>query len=340
MKQTTLPYLQLITRQGKTYVYFRKGTVRKRLPDNLDSKEFADAYWQCRTGKAKASSKHTWEALIVSYYSSPEYASLAAGTRANYRRHCEEIREKNGTKDMRNFRRKHAIEARDKLQETWSKANERLSVLSMLCRHAVDKEWIERNPVVDIAKLRGGEYEPWPEAKLRAFERFCENTGSTLARTAYEVAIGTGQRIGDCCDMTWDDFDGEFMSVVQEKTGAKISIYCPQRLRDYLARLPKAGRYIFAKNLTQPIGKRAVQKAVETVREGIGVMRGTDRLVIHGWRYTAAVRLAEAGCSDAEIQSVTGHRTLAMVQKYRARANQKRTSKRAQTMVERNADEK
>ncbi|MDN5569572.1 MAG: site-specific integrase, partial [Paracoccus sp. (in: a-proteobacteria)] len=83
-----------------------------------------------------------------------------------------------------------------------------------------------------------------------------------------------------------------------------------------------------------PIGKRAVQKAVETARQGIGVFSGEGRLVIHGWRYTAAVRLAEAGCSDAEIQSVTGHRTLAMVQKYRARANQKRTSKRAQTMAE------
>lgn len=66
----------------------------------------------------------------------------------------------------------------------------------------------------------------------------------------------------------------------------------------------------------------------------IGVMSGPGRLVPHGWRYTAARELAEAGCSDAEIQSVTGHKTLAMVQKYRSQANQKRASKRAQTMRE------
>lgn len=84
--------------------------------------------------------------------------------------------------------------------------------------------------------------------------------------------------------MTWDDFDGASMSVVQKKAGAKISIYCPQRLHDYLSKLPKAGRYIFAHNLTQPIGKRTVEKAVETVREGIGVMSGVGRMVIHGWR--------------------------------------------------------
>ena len=52
--------------------------------------------------------------------------------------------------------------------------------------------------------------------------------------------------------------------------------------------------------------------------------------VIHGWRYNAAVALAEAGCSDAEIMAVTGHKTLAMVAKYRAQANQRKLSKQAQ----------
>jgi integrase len=51
---------------------------------------------------------------------------------------------------------------------------------------------------------------------------------------------------------------------------------------------------------------------------------------MHGWRYVAAVELAEAGCSDAEIQSVTGHKALEMVQKYRQAAAQKALSKQAQ----------
>ncbi len=79
-----------------------------------------------------------------------------------------------------------------------------------------------------------------------------------------------------------------------------------------------------------------MQKAVEDVREAIGAKGGENRLVIHGWRYTAARLLAEAGCSDSEIQSVTGHKTLAMVQKYRAQANQKDASKRAQLRREQN----
>lgn len=340
MKNVDLPFLdRLTTTSGKTYIYFRRGKVRTRLPDNPDSEEFARAYWLLRSGKAKQQSKTTWEKLVRSYYASPAFKRLSAGTQANYRRHCETIREKNGMKDVRVFRRKHAIAARDALSDTWSKANERVAVLSILCKHAVDLEWIERNPVTDIEKLRGGEYEAWPDHTLRAYEAYCVEHKLTTARTIYELCIGTGQRIGDCVAMKWTDFDGEYMRVVQEKTGTLIEVYCPSRLRTYLSQLTKSGVHILAKNLTQPIGKRQVQKAVEEVRTGIGARFGTTKLVPHGWRYTAAKQLAEAGVSDADIQGVTGHKTLAMVQKYRAQANRKAGSKRAQTARERNENE-
>jgi integrase len=330
MKKPDLPYLEFKTIKGRHYIYFRRGASRVRLPGNPDSEEFMREYWAVRSGRNSKPIKTTWNALIVDYYRSPEYLSKAPGTKANYRRHCEAIREKNGDKDVRRFRRKHAIAARDSLAGTWSKANERLAVLSILLKRAVDLEWIDRNPTADIAKLTGGEYEAWPDDTLEAFERYCVRNELTTARTVFELCVGTGQRLGDCIKMAWEDFDGEFMAVVQEKTGARIWIYCPARLQRYLATLPRSGRHILSKNLTEPIGKRAAQKAVEEVRETLGIMRGEKRLVPHGWRYTAARLLAEAGCSDSEIQAVTGHKTLAMVQKYRAQASQKAASKRAQ----------
>lgn len=334
MKKPDLPYLEWKTVKGHQYCYFRldRGgkVTRHRIKASPDTPEFMQEYWAIRSGKRAKPVKTTWNALIIAYYESPEFKSKARGTRENYRRHCEAIREKNGTKDVRLFRRKHAIAARDALSETWSKANERLAVLSILCKKAVDLEWIDRNPVSDISKLTGGEYEAWPDAMLDAFVRYCEARKLVTARTVYELCVGTGQRLGDCTKMTWDDFDGEYMAVVQEKTGEKIWVYCPPRLQAYLETLPKAGRHILAKNLTTPIGKRAAQAAVEEVREALGIMRGEARLVPHGWRYTAARLLAEAGCSDADIQAVTGHKTLAMVQKYRRQADQRKRSKRAQ----------
>jgi len=330
MKKTDLPYLEFKTVKGRDYIYFRKGSIRHRLPDNADSEAFMVAYWEIRSGKKKHPVKTTWHHLVTHYYGTPEYRTKAAGTKSNYRRHCEAIREKNGDKDMRAFRRKHALAVRDALQDTWSKANERIAVLSILCKLAVDLEWITHNPVVDIAKLTGGEYEPWPDDKLSAYERYCDRHDMATARTIYELCVGTGQRIGDCMGMSWDDFDGEYMSVVQEKTKTPLIVYCPARLRSYLATLPRAGRHILGKNLTQHIGKRAAQKAVEEVRKALGIMDGQNRLVPHGWRYTAAVQLSDAGCSDDEVQAVTGHKTMEMVRKYRAQRDQKAASKRAQ----------
>jgi site-specific recombinase XerD len=336
MKKPDLPYLDPVTSKGKTYYYFRRGKTRTRIPHEPDTQEFSKRYWELRSGKSPVATKTSWDALIESYYQSPRFRRLGKGTQANYRRHCEEIRHKNGPKDMKSFRRKHAIAARDALQNTWSKANERVAVLSILCRHAVDIEWIDRNPIVDIEKLSGGEYEPWPAKILQAYEQHCDANKLTTARTIYQLMIGTGQRIGDCCAMKWSDFDGEFMSVVQEKTGTKIDIYCPSRLKKHLQNLRKSGTYILAKNLTQHIGKRQVQKEIELVREQIGVMSGSNRLVPHGWRYNAATELADAGVDIKDIQAVTGHKTLTMVQKYTDRSNQREASKRAQGRRERN----
>ena len=338
MKRPDLPYLEFQTVKGKTYIYFRKGKFRERLPDDSDTEKFALKYWAIRNGKSTRIAKTTWEALIVSYYSSAEFKELAAGTKKNYRRHCEDIREKNGSKDVRHFKRADALRVRDELKETWSKANERIAVLSILLQRAVDLEWIERNPVVGIRKLKGAAYEAWPADKLEAYERYCDEHSLSVARTIYELAIGTGQRLGDCVAMKWDDFDGEYMSVVQQKTGAKIDVYCPARLQAHLAGLPRRGKHILAKTATEQLGKRQAQKAVEDVREAIGVKEGEDRLVPHGWRYTAAKEMADAGVDIRDIQAVTGHKTLEMAQKYASGADQKKASKRAQQKRERNRD--
>ena len=337
MKKLELPYLDTISVKGRTYHYFRKGKTRVRLKAPPGSEAFLREYWHLRRGQPSAGSRTTWDQLIASYYQSSKYKRLSKGTAANYRRHCEAIREKNGARDVRSFRRKHAIKARDALQDTWSKANERVAVLSILMRHAVDLEWIDRNPVVNVEKLTGGEYEPWPEDKLKAFEAAC--AVSSVERIVYELAIGTGQRLGDCISMKWDDFDGEYMKVVQEKTSAKVQVYCPTRLQRFLETVPRSGAHILAKNRTQHMGKRQVQKKVEAIREAIGVLSGTSRLVPHGWRYTAATQLADAGVDMRDIQAVTGHKTLSMVQKYTAQANQKAASRRAQTAREQSRNE-
>jgi hypothetical protein len=57
--------------------------------------------------------------------------------------------------------------------------------------------------------------------------------------------------------------------------------------------------------------------------------------VLHGSRKLTIVRLAEAGCSDAQIQAIT-NQSPEMVAYYRKGANRKKLSKDAQQMMEQN----
>ena len=322
------PYIAIRRAGNRTYFYFRKNGKMVRLPDNPDSLEFDRAYWACRSGKSSKSIKTTFDALIKSYRSSPAFLKLKPRTRQGYEAVLLLISEKNGSKDFCALRRKDVIAARDAYADTWRKANSIVETLSILAKHAIDLEWITSNPATGVEKLKGGSYEPWPQWALDAFER----EASGIALTAYHLGVGTGQRLEDLCRMEWDHYDGEGIHVIQGKTGARVWVACPSKLSNYLQTLPRAGRYILAKNPTQGLTKSQVQKAVALVRKAIGA----EAYVIHGWRYTAAAQLAEAGCSDSQIQAVTGHRPLEMVQKYRAGANQKRLSREAQSMRNKN----
>ena len=54
-----------------------------------------------------------------------------------------------------------------------------------------------------------------------------------------------------------------------------------------------------------------------------------ERCKAHGLRKAAARRLAEAGCSASEIAAITGHRTLAEVERYTRAADQERLARQA-----------
>jgi len=53
-----------------------------------------------------------------------------------------------------------------------------------------------------------------------------------------------------------------------------------------------------------------------------------DACVMHGLRKTAARMLAEVGCPALEIMAVTGHKSLAEIERYTRAADQKRTDGR------------
>lgn len=313
--------------------FYRDGKRRERtiLLDWQGDPERLDAlYWECETGRhdrqKPAPPKHSWRALIEAWRSDPRVqAKLSDGTKRKYRPVMDRLMEKNGDKAVAKTTRTGLRAAHDALSATPRKADWYLQVVSLLwnyARHQLD--WpLGDNPATGIEKFGTTKaFKPWPDwmvARLTDAPRDVQ--------TVANLILGTGQRPNAAIVMRWDQFNGDWMTVTDEKGDQELDVFCPADLRAYLDALPKTGAHVLAKNLREPKGYNAVEKQFRAWREALG-----DRArpyVLHGLRKLAIVRLAEAGCSDAEIQAVTGQ-SAETVAYYRKQASRKRLSRSAQ----------
>jgi integrase len=148
------------------------------------------------------------------------------------------------------------------------------------------------------------------------------------------LCLGTGQRIGDVLRMRWSDIEDGAIRVKQGKTGNELWIPLTPRLGRLLDASARRGFGIVVGEDGRPLSYRRAAYAVDAIHK----QAGTRGLTIHGLRHSTAAELAEAGCTDAQIAAVTGHKSLRMVAKYRAGAAQKRLAKEAMGKRERNED--
>lgn len=143
-----------------------------------------------------------------------------------------------------------------------------------------------------------------------------------MTRTAYALALYTGQRRGDLIAMSRTDYDARsgLIAVVQEKTGAKLTIPVHRDLRAALEAWPQKHITILA-----TAGGRGTSVAGfgNYMAQSIEAAGLPSRCVLHGLRKAAARRLAEAGCTAHEIKAITGHKTLSELQRYTEGADQK-----------------
>lgn len=345
-KRGAKPYVQMKRVGSRMVPYYRitwtqDGKRREkfiRLPEDMDSPEFDRAYWEIRAGNGRAAAKpakDTWRELVAAYRAHPKFTKLATGTRVSYDRVLNDLVEKNGGNAVSSLTRQQVRAIHLKHAATPRKADWKIQVLSLLLNFAAKTlDWKVVN-VAEGIELYGKqrEFEPWPDWMIDKLTEAPE-----LVRTAAELILGTGQRPNAAIMMRHSDFRGEWMEVIDEKTDTKLEVYAPASLREYIASRPKQGAYIIAKNLTEPRGYNSIEHAFRRWRESL-VDKDKPEMdpkpfTLHGLRKLAIVRLAEAGCTDAQIQAIT-NQSAEMVAYYRRRASRKRLSKSAQMLVER-----
>ncbi|HDY95470.1 hypothetical protein LCGC14_0510570 [marine sediment metagenome] len=307
-----------------------------RLNWDGDAKKLDEEYWAAEAGrhvKQYIPPKHTWAACIKEWRSDSRIQmKLSAGTKKSYNREFEKILEKNGDKPMSATTRSRIRKKHNAMSDTPRSADWMLQVVSILWNYAKDQlDWkLGDNPAARMEKYGAQrEFRTWPDWMLDALDE-----GPRVVQIACGLIRGTGQRPSAAIRMLKSAFQGEWVTVVDEKGDSTFEIYCPERLRSLVGTLDPGTRHVLPKSDTQPRSYSSVEKEFRVWRDTLSQLAEShdddaNRYSLHGLRKRACVELAEAGCSDAEIQAITGQ-GFEMVAKYRKEANRKKMSRTAQ----------
>lgn len=254
--------------------------------------------------------------VLELYRASPAYRNLAASTKRTYEQAFDRLHAY-GHQDIGGLRRRHILKIRDDLADTPGVANSVVTAVAAICLFALDREIIQINPAHRIPRLKLEEWRRWTPDEI---SRFYAETYEALRRVLV-LALFTGQRRADLCRMTWSDIRDGAVRVTQQKTGARLWIPIHPTLQEHLPawRADTTTVTILAHSDRRPWKPGILSTTWSHEARGLDMAGCT----LHGLRKTAAAMLAEAGCTTKEIQSITGHATLAEIERYTREAEQR-----------------
>jgi integrase len=327
-----LPYLQNYRSDGKLYFYVRrKGRPLVRLTATFGTDAFIAEYQAALDSEPPAlQPRHgagTLGAAINAFYGSADFANLKPNSQKLYRRILDPISVKHGHRPAATMPPQAATKIIEDIGATRpGLANTTRKAMHRVMQHAK----IQPNPFAGITAYKRGRYHTWTETELAAFE--ARWPLGTRQRLAYALLLYTGQRGGDVVKMRRQDISGGRIHVVQEKTGKELWIPIMPELQAAMSAAPNSGMTLIGDQHGQPLTRDALTALMKRAAATAGL---GPECVPHGLRKAVLRRLAESGGTVKELQSISGHVTLAEIERYTEAANQKKLSVRAITKLKR-----
>jgi integrase len=315
-------------RHGKRRWRFRKAGYSAELGSAYGSPDFVQRYEAAVAGQkggpgagAGKTVPRSISALIAEYYRSAEYLQLAASTKVTYRNMLERSRAQHGQKKVAQFQRRHAKFIFSEMSDRPSAANNLRDRLITLMDLAIDLEWRKDNPVRAIKPLRSKSrgFHTWSEEEIAKF--YATHAFGALAYTAMTLMLYTGAARVDAVKLGRGNICEGRVCYRRQKTenrgGVEIDIPIHRQLQRVTDALPP-GNFTF---LETRRGKSRSAAGLGNDMRDWCTEAGIPNCTSHGLRKAIARRLAEAGASPHEIMAVTGHKTLAEVNRYTLDAN-------------------
>ncbi|WP_170349631.1 site-specific integrase [Ruegeria atlantica] len=160
-----------------------------------------------------------------------------------------------------------------------------------------------KRPRVDDRRERRLQADEW-DRLMQA----CDQGRNPFMRSLLVLAVETAMRRGELLAMQWQHIDLQRCTVLLPKTknGHARTVPLSPTAVQTLIELPRTDDRVL------PMSADCVRQGFERVRTRAGV----DDLRLHDLRHEAVSRLVERGLTLFEVQQVSGHRTLQMLQRY------------------------
>jgi integrase len=336
MARIKLRYVnEFIDRHGKVRFYFRRRGYKKvALPDLPGSDAFMQAYREALAGQtalrleigASRTQPGTIAALVASYCSSPAFLTLKPATQTTYRNILEAFRREHGGKRVATLQREHVVAMLGAKIKTPTAANHWLRLIKMLMALAIDIGLRTDDPtrgIKNVSAPSDGFY-TWSEADIGQFE--AKHPIGSRARFALALLLYTAQRRSDVVKMGRQHLRGGELHIRQQKTGTALAIPVHPALQAIIDATPSDHLTFLTTAFGKPFTAAGFGNWFREMCNEAGLPRACSA---HGLRKAACRRLAEAGCSEKVIASISGHTDLREVARYTRAADQARMARSA-----------
>jgi integrase len=298
-------------RKGDRVLYYwrRKGHKLRRLPNDPRAPAFLAKLNQFEREAAAeagpaAPDPETIAWLIEKYLASPDTAALAPRTVVNYRFFLNRLLPKFGHLPYAALDREAVYDLRDHFAAKPNTANEIVSALRGMLTWAVDRGILAVNVAQRPKRIYvARRHAMWSHADEKAF---LDAADPTMA-LAFMLGAYTAQRLADICGMTWGQYNGKTIKLVQMKTERRahrlIEVPCHADLKTVLDAAKRSSIMI----LTTPTGKAFKPSNFNLRWKMVSRAAGIRGLQFRDLRRTAIVRLGEAGANAIQIAAVSGH---------------------------------
>ena len=295
----------------------------------------------------------TVQALVAPYLdcaagSTSPFKTLAAETQRTRRNILENFREAHG--DKRVFRteangrrimlltREHTQKIVNEKSGTPFAQRNFLNTLRALFRWAVEEGRVPNDPTLGVTRqrIKSTGYRTWSESNIEQYKQ--KHLLGTMARLAIELLLATAGRRGDVVKLGPQHVeDGTISFKQQKKKGDEEAMVIIPLHPDFcaaLAAMPPSNvvrltpdTTFLATSFGRPFKTAAgFGNWFRQCCDEAGLPKGISA---HGLRKATARRLADLGCTAHQIAAVTGHATLAEVQRYTNAADRKRLAREA-----------